>query len=289
MDIHLFISYVRLITGRAPTLIAPSGLHLMPDSSTSTGFSLHCSVGIDASGSDILEPIHQIGLELNQHELRGLSSSLLHEIALRSFNDLRTILLVHDKRMLGLVLQELDTLVSRRLLTPKDAEILRRGVAPTIIPGSGELKALIRSTQENPAIKNDMVLKPIRSVQGAEILFGSGMTQKAWMEKLLFLDRGELVTSSFVVQRKIQQPRYEIVLNGDEPPSHRYLVGTYLSIHGRYLGPGIWRTSGEGYGRAWICSVTERIDPNLTEKKGSKYRTLGKSLRNKWSVWVGGR
>ena len=272
MDIHLFISYVESVTGRKPILVKPSDLRLASCPLSPTGYSLECVDGLDPNGNEILERVHQVGLELHQHELRSLSTSLLREICLRCFNDFRTIFLVHDKRMLGIVLQELENLVHvQKILSPTQADTLRRGITLTVIPGSRELAILVKLTKISPRIKNDFILKPIRSGKGAGIIFGSDLSPLAWSSHLELLRKSELVPGllTYVIQRKTEQPRFDVVLPKAGSLQRNHLVGTYMSIHGRYVGIGIWRTSPDRVcavtrGGAWICSiVASRIDRSL--------------------------
>jgi len=77
--------------------------------------------------------LSKVALELHQWEMKALDQDILKALAPLCFNDLRTIFLVHDKRMLGIVLQELDSLVYRHnVLTLEEAEMLRNGIVPTI-------------------------------------------------------------------------------------------------------------------------------------------------------------
>lgn len=263
LDIELFISYVHVATGRKPILIQPSDLRLIPCRQTSTGQSLYCVSGVDSCGHDILEEVYQVGLELHQHELGALSALMLREISLRCFNDLRTIFLVHDKRMLGIVLEELENLVQvQKVLSPNQAEILRCGITPTINPGTSNLQVLTKRSKSNPEIKNKFLLKPIRSGKGHGIMFGSDLNPQEWLHELELLQSPALVSHKplYVVQRRIEQPRFRILLHEEETIQHNYLVGTYMSIHGRFLGLGLWRTSSNpicalSQGGAWICSI----------------------------------
>ncbi|KAL8792068.1 MAG: hypothetical protein Q9195_005323 [Heterodermia aff. obscurata] len=246
LDIHLFIPFVQSVTGRKPSLIKPSDLRLIDNPLSSTGFELHCVAGVDSEGHEFLERIHQIGLELHQHELRALSPAMLREISTCCFNDLRTIFLVHDKRMLGIILQELRNLVEvQKVLTPAQAATLRRGIAPTIIAGSSEMAALTTLSKNAPTIKDRFLLKPIRSGKGAGIIFGSDMTPASWIFQLEMLQKADLFSAKnhYVVQQKIEQPRYDVVVSKADDLQQNHLVGTYMSIHGRYGGLGLWRTS----------------------------------------------
>lgn len=85
-----------------------------------------------------------MGMELHQHEMLALGYEMLQQLSLRCFNDMRTLLLVHDKRMLGIVLEELDALVARNVLLPSEANVLQRGICPTILPGSTNMAQFIK-------------------------------------------------------------------------------------------------------------------------------------------------
>ncbi|MCJ1334178.1 hypothetical protein MMC10_010885 [Thelotrema lepadinum] len=266
LDIHVFITYVESATSRKPRLITPADLRLIPSPYSRTGNALHCVIAKDAAGNEILERIYQVGLELHQAELLSMGPELLREVSLCCFNDLRTIFLVHDKRMLGIVLQELQSLVHKqKILTSAQAETLRRGITLTIIPGSPELSFLTRLSEWNPIIKDNLLLKPIRSGKGAGIVFGSDVTQEEWISQLERLRDPDIGSNggTCVIQRRIEQPKVDILLYPGEGPQNNYLVGTFMSIHGRYLGLGLWRTSPDricaiSRGGAWICSVSPK-------------------------------
>ena len=154
LDIHQFVLLVQSVTGRKPSLIEPSNLRLVTDHLSSTGFALTCVAGIDPEGHEVFERVHQVGLELCQHELRALSVPMLREIALCCFNDLRTIFLVHDKRMLGIVLSELDDLVEKqKILTTLQAERLR------ILAHTNDLPKLETRDIRSFALANDILAR----------------------------------------------------------------------------------------------------------------------------------
>ncbi|KAL8893584.1 MAG: hypothetical protein Q9192_005124 [Flavoplaca navasiana] len=264
LDIHQLIEYVGSVTGKRPFLITPSDLRLVQCAQSMTGFSLKCVTGQDANGSEKLEPVHQIGLELCQHELAELSPTMLREIALRCFNDLRTVYLVHDKRMLGIVLEELDSLVDRqRLFSSAEADFLRQHIARTINPGSKDMEAILALSKHSPHIRKDFLLKPIRGGKGQGFIFGTDITADEWISHLELLQQAKLEAGqiNYVVQRRVEQPRFDLLLNGVTDLQHNYLVGTFITIQGLYLGLGFWRTSPHrisalSQGGDWVCSVT---------------------------------
>lgn len=267
-DIHLFMYYAERHLGIRPHIIHQDDLRLIP-SEPPGGYKL-CCLAKDAEGptfmnesGETLEEVHQIGLELHQGELMSLSFEMLREIGLRCFNDLRTILLVHDKRMLGIVLEELNSLVARNVLTSDQAGILDRGIVPTIIPGSTKLDQFIARCSETPNLKDGYILKPVRGGKGAGILFGDLLTSSEWTSKLQLMRSPQLTAdTTFVVQRAIEQNTYEVRLRENDGVKEFPLIGTFHMVHGELLGLGLWR-SGPGrvcalsQGGAWMCSVLE--------------------------------
>lgn len=273
MDIHMLVEYLQQNLGITPRFITPSDLRLLPDAEREGEYKLCCVVkAIDNSASQTsaltnsigerLQEIHQVGLELHQRELLALEPEMLRQLSLRCFNDMRTILLVHDKRMLGIVKQELGPLTERGVLTPAQAETLDKGIADTILPGSTELGRLLRSSRECPGLKAKYILKPIRSGKGNGIVFGEDLTSAAWVSELenLRCPEPEPRKRLYVVQRKIKQLLYDVVLRESGEKVKYPLIGTYHSAAGEYLGLGVWRSSADricaiSHGGAWMSTV----------------------------------
>jgi hypothetical protein len=280
----MFAEYAERRTGVRPIFISPNDLRLVRDRNAKSGFKLCCLVRDNqlrppTSGNsrhsnrfihegEVLEEIYQVGLELHQRELRALEPEMLRQLALRCFNDMRTLFLVHDKRMLGIVLQELDALVYKHsVLTKEQANILRYGVTTSYLPGSSELDHFIKQCREDPKIKDKFLLKPIRSGKGAGILFGDQVSADEWQSRLWALrsssPASQLEQTMYIVQRQIKQPVFNVLLREGEGLQRNYLIGTYHAVNGKYLGIGIWR-SGPGricavsHGGAWLCSVMSR-------------------------------
>ncbi|CAI7633937.1 unnamed protein product [Penicillium glandicola] len=269
IDIFMFIEFAKKRLGIKPRLITPETLRVLPDSSEPTGFKLYCLAQegaadtITTGSGEVIEEVHQIGLELHQREINALDPEMKRQISVRCFNDMRTILLAHDKRMLGLVREELKSFVSRNIITPKQAECLRRGITPTILPGSTALDQFISACRASEIFQKEYILKPIRGGKGAGILFGDEVTYPTWLALLekMQCPKLEVGKTLFVVQRKIDQPKYDVLLS--EGNSHRcHMVGTYHAINGEYLGLGTWRCSpgrlcAVSDGATWICSVKQ--------------------------------
>lgn len=300
-DIHQFVHEVQRRTGARPRFIAPDELRLVPSEEFKFGYKL-CCLAQDETTNDrgtfarvgdpvrvvyegeALEEIDQVGVELHQRELRAMSPEMLRQLALRCFNDMRTVFLVHDKRMLGIVLQELDALVLKHgVLTKEQAQILQRGIASSLIPGSREMVEFTHRCNEAPEFKDGYLLKPIRSGKGAGIVFGDEVTTEEWRAMLQGLQQPGLTPgqTSYIVQRQVQQPKYEVLLREGDGAQHNRLIGTYLSMNGQFLGIGVWRS---GPGR--ICAVSHGglfLYSVMSSKQGEKGAAKGSRLME----WLG--
>lgn len=289
IDIYMFVDAVERRFGIRPRLITPADLRLIPDPKAKDGHRLCCVVKDHSNGDvpaevangatngshtstfltdagETVEEIFQVGLELQQQELASMELDMLHAVSLRCFNDMRTILLVHDKRMLGVVKQEIPRLVARRVLTPAQGAALDRGIVDTILPGSEELESLLQASKAQSEHILNYILKPIRGGKGRGIVFGDDLDDHDWTATLQRLQetRGRIVPGvSCVVQRKIRPRGYDVVLKASGETVHYPLVGTYHVCNGRLLGLGTWRSSGGRIvavsgGGSWICSVIRR-------------------------------
>lgn len=272
IDIHMLVDFLAHNTDIKPRMITPAELRLLPDPLNSGGYKLCCVVS-DTSASDnhstpihhdgeVLEEIHQVGIELHQRELLALDPELQRQIILRGFNDIRTMLLVHDKRMLGIIKQELKSLVSRNILTPTQALALDNGIADTVLPGSPQLSDLLTRCSQSPELRKEYLLKAIRSGKGDGIVFGDEISSAEWVAELERLRDARLVPgrTSYVIQRRICPRLYDVVLGQDGERGRFPLIGTYHAVQGRFLGLGIWRSSPDricavSHGGAWMCSV----------------------------------
>jgi hypothetical protein len=275
IDIHMFVDFLQRRLGLRPRIIAPEELRLVPDGEAPLGYRLCClaprpkyphgspaQTGLMSVNGELVEEIYQVGLELHQHELLALPKETLRAISLRCFNDLRTIFLVHDKRMLGIVREELDSLVGRSVLSEAQADILRHGIAETFLPGSPEVKELLQRSVEDPGLRNDYLVKPIRGGKGAGIIFGDEVSAAEWISHLEQLRSAEFVPgrTTWVVQRQVKQRLYDVVLGASGKRVRYPLVGTYHVVHGDLLGLGTWRSSpgricAVSNGGSWLCSV----------------------------------
>ncbi|QUC19331.1 uncharacterized protein UV8b_03572 [Ustilaginoidea virens] len=279
MDIHIFRHMMQQRYGITPRLIKPSDLRLVADAQSASGFKLCCVAAAEAEAEaeagetwvtadgERVEEVRQVGLELHQRELLAMDGETLRQVGLRCFNDLRTVLLVHDKRMLGIVRQELGGLEARGVLTAAQAATLRRGIPETLVPGSSEMGALLRRSRADAGLRRQFLLKPVRSGKGAGIVFGDETTQEEWLAALEGLGSAAAAAphpgQTRIVQRQVAPRLYDMVMRPGEGRARYPLVGTYHVAQGRLLGLGIWRSNGDRIcavsgGGSWMCSVRER-------------------------------
>lgn len=261
----MFMHTLEKRCGHKPRLIAPADLRLVLTADGNTKLCCLATPEADetevfrTSDDEAVEEIFQVGVELHQRELVALGRDMWRQISLRCFNDMRTVLLVHDKRMLGIIAQELDGLVDRNVISVAQAKALDRGLAQTILPGSPELALLAREPDE---ARHDYIMKPVRGGKGAGIVFCEDITAEAWRAALGSLESPKLVDgASMVVQRLVRQRLYDMVLGHTGEVGRYPLVGTYHVVSGQFVGIGIWRSSAEricavSSGGAWLCSVT---------------------------------
>lgn len=228
-DIHLFRQLYR-----QSRFVDPKNLRLVPCSASPSGYTLADNIG----------QIDQVGLELHQDELEALDEHILSEVGVRCANDLRTVFFVHDKRMLGLLHQELDNLVSSAVLTVAQAGILRRGIVETHLPGTQSYRNILQDVGN----KHMWIYKPSLAGKGEGILFGKDLDGDAWKGLIEPKLDGASVEIPYVIQRYVIQKKHNLLVNpnarGELPRRVKWsVVGTMLCINQYFLGTTIWRTS----------------------------------------------
>lgn len=240
--INMFLSYAESLTGMRPTIVHPSALRLIPDMTSGTGYTLHAVVGSTSDGDKKLERIFQLGLQLFVDEYASLAPEMRQHLALYGVNDIRSILLIHDKRILGILQQELHDLVHKHhVLTQEQAACLRRYVIPTIIPGSPELIQLVEDYSRGTVSKDDFILKPVRGGRGMGILFGADLTNSQWEDMLANLQGKMDLGAQYVIQPVITQPVEDLYLNGESGLQACRRIGTYHAVNGKFIALGSWR------------------------------------------------
>lgn len=270
--LEAFLDLVGKKTGIRPRVIHPNDLRLVPDASSATGYALYTTnPALSTDGDEKLEKIYQIGLQLYFDEYVSVPPEIQQHLTLYGVNDMRSILLIHDKRLLGVLHQELDALVTKHhVLTEEQADLLRKGVIPTIIPGSEELHQLIDSHHQGKVTKDDFILKPVRGSRGAGILFGDELSVSEWEAILNSQKNPELSPDRtlYVIQPIVKQIEQELFLDEEIGTQTCQQVGSYHVVNGKFHGLGVWRVAVLGQrtcnmatGEAWkLGSVVSTHD-----------------------------
>ncbi|KAK7404147.1 hypothetical protein QQX98_010051 [Neonectria punicea] len=199
---------VKQRTRMRPRSVKPSSLRLILSDITPTGFELYCIQDANANlvesppdlmvDGQALEKVHQVGLQLYDFELFALAPEMIRQIAIRSVNDVRSVFIAHDKRILGIIHQELNVLVHKHnAITQAQARILRDGIIPTILPGSAELRQLAETASKDATSKDGFILKPFRLARGSGIVLGKNLSTSKWssiLESMKKVDFGSSET-----------------------------------------------------------------------------------------------
>lgn len=269
-----FLNSAERRTGMRPQVVSPEQIRLVPDSTSRTGHALYCITAVPGSASSAdrdgenLERIHQVGLQLTVNEYEPLKPEIRHHLALCGVNDVRSMLLVQDKRILGILHQELDAMVTtHRVLTAEQADLLRRRVIPTIIPGSEELQELVDSYHRGTISKDKFILKSVRGSRGAGILFGDEVDKSEWEAILIDLRDPEISPdrTPYVIQPVVTQSEEDLFLDEQTGMQRCQRVGAYHAVNCEFVGLGAWRpvvssqrTCNMATGReAWSCNMSK--------------------------------
>ncbi|HEX3871818.1 MAG TPA: hypothetical protein VHV77_15345 [Pirellulales bacterium] len=170
-------------------------------------------------------------LELHQHELLNeMSGETMSALARDGghLNDLRTIFLVHDKRLLAVMTGD----ILRDYLDGDDVDLLHRHVAATYVVGLDETTR--KEASEHPS---DWVLKPHLLGKAEGIVLGSQVPADAW--------RGAIDASDprWVLQRFVSQRTFPIIseIDGEVAVRPMHVIGLLPSLDEEFFGPGIYR------------------------------------------------
>lgn len=243
-------------TGVRPIVVSVSDLRLVSDTGSVTGYKLCAQykgpdavdVGSAEKEDEGLEDVHQVGIRLFQDEYSSLSPEILQHLALCSINDMRAIFLLADKRILGIIFQELDDLVHRhQVLTTAQACILRKHIVPTILPGSPELESLTREYKAGRVSKDNYLIKPCREARSIGILFGDELPASEWEFHLTSMVDPHLYPNRTqnVIQPVVRSPPFKAMLDEESGMCDAHLVGMYHVFNGAFSHLGNCRISPE--------------------------------------------
>ncbi|KAJ3017429.1 UNVERIFIED_CONTAM: hypothetical protein HDU68_011692, partial [Siphonaria sp. JEL0065] len=206
---------------------------------------IHCvptDLAVSSNGSLIVNhnglsvTIEQVMIELTQDELLNLSEPVLDAIADlsargKSLNDLRTIFIAHDKRLLAVLCD------AHRQLPQLDSNVantLSQCIVPTLLAS--------QFTRPFP-FSHSTVLKPCSLGKGVGIIMEH--TCKSATDFIYHVHEAAQneETRPFVVQPYIEQPMVKAQDATGTLHNSLRLVGTLLSLDGIFYGPGVYRAS----------------------------------------------
>ena len=175
--------------------------------------------------------VDQFILELERDELLDMPLDLFDAVAAsqRSFNDVRTVILGHDKRILA-VLSRPE--LAADLLDAPDVDVLSRHLIPTF-----------HAAEVGDALLADpsaWVLKRNSSGRGIDLLVGATCPPDAWRQAVLEQD-ADRTAQAFVDQRTFAMPTIDD--DGRLVDEHMHVVGLLPGFDGELLGPGLFRAS----------------------------------------------
>lgn len=177
--------------------------------------------------------LDQFIIELHQDEILNLKMDIIKHLieSCKILNDLRTIFLVHDKRILSILSK--DEILSD-YLSKRHHDTIKKHRIKTILSEDLRIDLNLRNTVVNN--KQDWVIKPCMSGKGKGILFGKNMSQDKWcelIEELFYSDQ-------FILQEYVKQQKFNFVYDKE---TDECLVGTLLCLNDKFLGPGLYRAS----------------------------------------------
>lgn len=192
-------------------VIRPGDLYVMHDPKTGevTGLA-------DSHGT-----ITRALLELHQEELEALDEQVLFELGKICYNDLRTIYFIHDKRMLGLLRQELPWLVDARKITEEQAQVLSDGLAETYLLDDGESNSNLFRQLRVFEEKDNWTLKKARSGKGDGMVFGKDIDENTWRGLIAKYSKSAHVVAGgpppYVLQRYIPSKKLDLLIHITTP------------------------------------------------------------------------
>lgn len=241
-------------TGQPFITVQPSQLSLRPNPCSLTGYSLLYSPNQPQNGEHVsdesqVQEVQQCSLELFQSELAELSPSMLRQISTCCVNDLRNVFLIQDKRLLGIILDELPNLQNRGVLTADECEELQQGIALTLLPGTAEMRSLLEQSESNDALRNKYIIKPVRGGMGNGIILAKHLSQSEWLSLLEQQSSHALLPSegAIVIQELVQHIWYNIVRHdrGTTQPEKFHMIASQHMINGKMSVHGPWRLGQE--------------------------------------------
>jgi len=201
-------------------------------------------------------------LELDRMELLDLAPDVLDRIIRNgSRNDVRTLILVHDKRLLSVLS---DPAIMRDYVDAATARLLTHHIIPT--------RPAAQALDDALANQDDWVIKPNSGGRGVDILIGGDTPREVWESRL----RDHAADDT--LQRFVKQRRFPIVhlADGELRETEMNVVGLLPCFEEHVFGPGIFRA-----GTGSVINVHQQrgeILPCMTWERGRPTRSRASTV-----------
>ncbi len=208
-------------------------------------------------------------LEMDREELFAFDPKVITQIIQNSnyINDVRTLILIHDKRVLSLIN---DPLIMRPHLGVSEHEFLQR----YLLKG----KELSKQSQRQEVLtsQKSWVLKRTSGGRGIDLLIGSDTSAGRWGHVINEL-RSEFTAQEYVSPYKMPITHY---VNQDGRFSNpMYLVGSLPCFDGKSFGLGMFRASehpcvniGKGQGQAIFLPSAQSDEPTVELRRTQPFQ-----------------
>lgn len=176
----------------------------------------------------------QFILELHQDEILSIPVDIIQHLvkSCKIVNDLRTIFLAHDKRLLALLSN--DSILSE-YLSKRHHDIIKKHRITTFVTSAIKTDLEMKNLLINK--KDNWLVKPSLFGKGEGIMFGKNLTMENWSKLIEKLSN----TDQFIVQEYVKQDKFNVFM--DKQSYKLNMVGTLLCFNDTFLGPGIYRAS----------------------------------------------
>jgi hypothetical protein len=176
------------------------------------------------------ETATQFVLEMDREELRAISPEVLQGLITseKCLNDIRTLILVHDKRILSVFY---DEQIISDYLNKKDHDFLKRFLIPSYnLDSEKRRNEVINST-------SNWVLKKNSGGRGIGIYVKNDCTPETWNNVV------SKEWKHYMIQKYVDQKVFE--LEQDDKTESINIVGLLLFYNAQSFGPGIFRGSSQ--------------------------------------------
>lgn len=191
------------------------------------------------------EPVSQFILEMDREELKKISHDVLEKLITKNsyFNDIRTLILIHDKRVLAVMY---DAQIMNDYLSKEEYGFLQKYLIPSFVIKESSGCDVFISGEEN------LILKLNSGGRGIGAYVKNDCTPKEW--NTIIRENWD----KYLIQHFVDQKEFNDIENNREI----YLVGMLLCKDDKNYGAGLFRGSDESVvnvhqGRALIYPILD--------------------------------